>query len=86
MFPDATTGLFAVNSNRFLPRLPAISLSEQSDKQSQTELERNDFLVHRCTVQQKYLSTLFVLMMNCLFTCPMRIWINLRKGDVSLKN
>jgi len=42
----ATTIMFRVNSNRYLPQIPAISLSELSEKQLQTELEGNVFIVH----------------------------------------
>ena len=46
LLSDITTTTFAVNATQSLSKLPAISVSEQNDKLSQTELEKNVFLVH----------------------------------------
>ena len=43
MLPDAGRVLFAVNINRYLPKLPAISVSQLNDKQLQKEHEKNAF-------------------------------------------
>jgi hypothetical protein len=43
LLPHGASVLFAVNANSFLPRLPTISASQQTDKQLRTELVRNAF-------------------------------------------
>ena len=45
-----------LNANRYLPKNPAISVSELTNKHLKTELERNSSVVHRCTVPQIFLS------------------------------
>ena len=61
LHPDVTTDMLTVNVNRQLPKNPAISLPELTNKHLQTELERNAFHMHRCTVAQKALSPFFIL-------------------------
>jgi len=43
---NVSTVKFVVNANRYLPKFPAISLSQQIDKQTQKDLERNAFVLH----------------------------------------
>jgi hypothetical protein len=61
---DAADVFFAVNANRYLPKVPTISVCQHTDKQLRTQLVSNALVVRWRTVPFKYLSVCFILMKN----------------------
>ena len=51
---DVTTDMLKLNAKRYLAKYLTISVSELTNKQLQTDLERNVFVVDRCTLQQNF--------------------------------
>jgi len=95
LHPDVTPDMFSVNAKRYLPRNPAISASELTNKQLLKDLERNAFVVHRCTLPQivspfsNFMNTFLIFLIAVLYnyiSCYVTIHIVAMFAVLDLQN